>query len=91
MAAFGSADGYTMPDTEFGTDETIVVAGNVVASDLADLRGGTVEITVNGPIVGVASWTGFDPATGDNFWSYTLGALAEGDYTVRASFLRLRV
>lgn len=87
--AYGSGDNYTNPDTMFGTDETIMVAGAVVAEDGADLSAGTVSIRLNGTEVGVVALS-YDGA-GTNFYQFTLGILAEGDYTVEAFFARLRI
>lgn len=90
ILAYGSGDGYAEPHTLFGTDETIMVAGTVVAVDGADLSSGTVEIRVNGPVAGTTGLS-YDLATGINYYQFTLGMLTEGDYTVETRFKRLRV
>lgn len=90
IQAYGSGDGFAEPHTLFGTDEEIMVAGTVTATDGADLSTGVVEIRVNGPAVGTTGLS-YDPASGTNFYQFTLGVLAEGDYTVEARFKRLRV
>ena len=87
MAAYGSGDNFTAPFDLFGDDETIRVAGNVVATDGADLSAGRLEITVNGGPIQLAPLIF---AGGVNTFSLDLGILAEGNYTVIAQFLRLR-
>ena len=89
ISAYGSADGYVAPDTWFGTDETIMVAGTVVATNKANLSAVRVAIFLNGVQVGTAPLS-YDPATGNNYYQYTLGTLAEGSYLVEARFSRLR-
>lgn len=90
IAAYGSADGFSLPDTWFGTDETIMVAGAVVASDRGNLSVARVGIFVDGVQVGTAPLS-YDPATGNNYYQFTLGTLAEGSHLVEARFSRLRV
>lgn len=90
IQAFGSADGYATPDTLFGTDETIMVGGTVVATDGANLSVSSVLIRLDGPVVGSAGLS-FDPATGINYYQFTLGTLSEGDHTVEAVFQRVRI
>ena len=89
IAAFGSADGYTTPGSEFGDDEEIRVGGTVRATDNANLTAGRVEIRVNGAVAGSVNLYGYDGAL--NYWMADLGVLAPGSYTVRATFQRLRI
>lgn len=90
VQAYGSGDDYANPDTLFGDDETIMVAGTLVATDGADLSVATITIQLNGATIGQAALT-FDPTTGVNYYQFTLGVLPEGDHTVDAVFRRLRV
>lgn len=87
IQAFGSGDNYALPFDLFGDDETIRVSGTVIAIDGADLALGPLELRVNnGPRIPV-------PLTfvgGVNSYQYDLGVLVAGDYTVTATFLRLR-
>ena len=87
IQAFGSGDNYALPFDLFGDDETIRINGTVIASDAADLSLGALELTINkGPPTPV-------PMTfvgGVNSYQYDLGVLVAGDYTVTATFLRLR-
>lgn len=89
IAAFGSADGFASPGTDFGDDESIRVGGGVQASDNADLTAGSVEVRVNGSVVGSVALYGFDGAV--NYWMMDLGTLPSGTYIVRATFQRLRI
>ena len=88
IAAFGSDDGFTNPGTEFAEDEEIMIAGNVIAADSADLTGILMSIILNGTPVGTTPLYGFDGST--NFYQLSLGMLAEGTYTVEAQFPRTR-
>lgn len=90
IMAYGSGDGYTEPHTDFGSDETIMVAGTVVAVDGADLSRGNVQILLNGVLAGTVGLS-YDPATQTNFYQFSLGVLAEGTYTVEANFRRIRI
>lgn len=90
ISAYGSADGYVNPDTWFGIDETIMVAGFVLAADLADLSMVEVGIFVNELQVGMTPLS-YDPATGNNYYQYNLGVLTEGSYIIEARFSRLRI
>lgn len=90
VAVYGSDDGYTVPATEFAIDETLMVAGSVVADDGTDLSVSEVEIYLNGAYVGSAGLS-FDVGAGVNYYQLTLGTLAEGDYTLEARFGRLRM
>ena len=87
IQAFGSGDNYALPFDLFGDDETIRINGTIIAADGADLSLGTLQVTVNkGPATPV-------PMTfvgGVNSYQYDLGMLVAGDYTVTATFLRLR-
>ena len=89
IEAYGSGDDYAVADTMFGDDETVMVAGTVVASDGADLSSGIIRISVNGSFVADVGLS-FNGA-GVNFYQFSLGILGEGDYTVEARFLRLRI
>ena len=88
--AYGSADDYSAPGTDFGTDETIMVAGEVVAADGADLSITSVDIWLNGSFLGSAPLS-YIAATGVNFYQFSLGMLAEGTYLIEARFGRLRI
>ena len=88
IAAFGSEDGYATQRTEFGDDETVMVAGAVVATDNADLTGVAITILVNGAAVGTATLNSYDGSA--NFYQQSLGVLPEGNYTVEAVFPRTR-
>jgi len=90
IAAFGSGDDYTTPGTTFGTDETIMVAGTVVAADGANLSAVAVQIRLDGALVGTAPLS-YDPATRVNYYQFTLGVLAAGNHTVEATFRRVRM
>ena len=90
IQAYGSDDGYSAPGTEFGSDETIMIAGTVTATDGADLTAGSIEIRLNGGSIANVGLS-YDPGLGVNYYQYTLGSLAEGDYTIEARFRRLRM
>lgn len=90
IQAYGSADDYAEAGTEFGSDETIMIAGTVTAADGADLTAGSVRIRVNGATVATVGLS-YDPGLGVNYYQYTVGVLAEGDYVVEADFRRLRL
>ena len=89
IQAFGSADGFTMPGTEFAEDEEIMVAGTVTATDGADLTGVMMSIRLNDVEVGSIPLYGYDGIT--NFYQFSLGMLTEGTYTVTAKFPRTRI
>jgi len=88
IAAFGSDDGYTTARTEFGDDETIMVAGAVQAGNNADLTGVLLNIFVDGILKGTSPLYGYNGSV--NFYQYSLGILAEGNHQVQASFPRTR-
>jgi len=88
IAAFGSDDGYTVARTEFGDDETIMIAGSVQAGNNADLTGVLLSVFVDGMLVGTSPLYGFDGTI--NFYQYSIGALPEGDHTVQTRFPRTR-
>lgn len=90
IQAFGSDDGFTTPGTEFGADETIMISGDVVATDGADLSVTGVEVYVNGAYVGSAPLS-YDLTMSLNFYQYNLGTLPEGDYNIEVFFRRYRV
>lgn len=87
IQAYGDGDDYTAPFDLFGDDENIRIIGTVIAVDGADLSIGVLRLTINGgsPINVPMTY-----AAGVNSFQHDLGALAEGDYTVTATFLRLR-
>lgn len=88
IAAYGSDDGYTTPrgqiGNEFGTDETILIRGSVIADDGASLQGELVQISLNGTPLGTTS---LGPG---NIYQYNLGQLAEADHIVASLFDRVR-
>lgn len=87
----GSEDGYATPRTEFTTEETIMVDGDVIAADGANLTAGVVEVYVNGAFKGNASLN-YDPATMSNFYTFTIGMLTvEAQYEITVRFPRLRI
>jgi len=88
IAAFGSDDGYAVPRTEFGDDETIMVAGTVQAGNNADLTGVLLNIFVDGTLKGTSPLYGYDGTL--NFYQYSLGTLPEGNHEVQTSFPRTR-
>jgi len=88
IAAYGSADGFTTPGTEFGEDEEIMVAGTVRAGDNADLAGVNMEIRVDGVVVGNTPLYGYDGTT--NYYQFSLGLLTPGSHLVEARFPRTR-
>ena len=88
IAAYGSADDYTTPGTEFGDDETIMVAGAVQAGNNADLTGVVMEIRVDGVVVGSTPLYGYDGLR--NYYQFSVGILAEGTHTLEARFPRTR-
>jgi len=88
IAAYGSADGFTTPGTEFGDDEEIMVSGTVAAGNSADLTGVLISVLVEGTPVGTVQLYGFDGAL--NYYQLNLGMMAEGTYTIEAQFPRTR-
>ena len=88
IGAFGSDDGYSTPRTEFGDDETIMLAGSVVATDKKDLTGTQITINVDRTLRGTTPLYGFDGTL--NFFQISIGTLAEGTHLVEAVFPRTR-
>jgi len=88
IQAFGSADGFTTPGTEFGDDEEIMVAGAVQSTNNGNLTGVLMNLFVDGVNVGTTALYGFDGTY--NYYQANLGILAEGDHTVIARFPRTR-
>ena len=88
IAAFGSDDGYSTPRTEFGDDETIMLAGAVAATDRADLTGTQITINVDTTPRGTTPLYGFDGTL--NFFQISIGTLPEGQHVVEAVFPRVR-
>jgi hypothetical protein len=88
ISAFGSADGFVTPGTEFGDDEQVMVAGSVKSTNNANLTGVTMMIWLDGVQVGTALLYGYDGT--QNFYQFNLGILAEGSHTVEARFPRTR-
>jgi len=88
IAAFGSEDGFSTPRIEFADDETVMLAGTVVAGDNANLTGVAMQILLDGVSVGTTLLYGYDGAT--NFYQISLGTLAEGTHTVESRFPRTR-
>jgi len=88
IAAYGSADGFTTPGTEFGDDEEIMIAGTVQAEDNANLTGVSMEIRVDGVVVGGTPLYGYDGTR--NYYQFRVGMLPEGTHTVEARFPRTR-
>jgi len=89
IAAFGSADGYATPGTEFGEDETIMVAGTVTADDVRDLTGVDVEVYLDDSFLGATMLYGYDGT--NNYYQFTVGVLVEGTYTIEARFPRTKM
>lgn len=88
IEAFGSEDGYTTPGTDFGTDETIIVAGALVAADSANLTGVNINVYVDGVFIRSVALYGYDGR--NNFYQAELGVLAEGTHTIETRFPRVR-
>ena len=88
MAAYGSADGFVTPGTEFGDDEEIMVAGTVQAGDNSELTGVNLEIRVDGMVIGSTPLYGYDGTR--NYYQLTVGVLTEGTHTLEARFPRTR-
>lgn len=88
IQAFGSADNFTAPGTEFGDDEQIMVAGSVQGTNNGDLTGVVMALFVDGVNVGTTALYGFDGTY--NFYQANLGVLAEGNHTLEARFPRTR-
>jgi len=88
IAAYGSGDGFTTPGTEFGDDEEIMVAGTVQAGNNADLTGVSMEVRVDGVVVGSTPLYGYDGLR--NYYQVSLGMLPEGTHTLEAIFPRTR-
>jgi len=88
IQAFGSADGFTTPGTEFGDDEQIMVAGSVRGTNNGNLAGVLMNLFVDGVNVGTTALYGFDGTY--NFYQANLGVLAEGNRLVEARFPRTR-
>lgn len=88
IQAFGSADGYTTPATEFADDETIAIAGTLVAANSADLTGVLMSVSIDGGAPTTTALYGF--SGGVNYFQLTLGVLPVGQHTILASFPRTR-
>lgn len=88
IAAFGSADNFTTPGTEFGDDEEIMVAGTIKAQNNADLTGVQITILVDGIPRGTTPLYGYDGSL--NYYQYSVGTLVEGNHTLEARFPRVR-
>lgn len=88
IQAFGSADNFTTPGTEFGDDEQIMVAGSVQGTNNGNLTGVLMTLFVDGVNVGTAPLYGFDGTY--NYYQANLGILAEGNRTLEALFPRTR-
>lgn len=88
IQAFGSGDNFTNPTTEFADDETVAVAGTLVASDGADLTGVLMSISVDGGSPITSALYGF--AGGVNYFGVELGILSVGQHTIVAQFPRTR-
>lgn len=88
IQAFGSADGYTNPATEFADDETIAIAGSLVAVDGANLTGVLMSVSIDGGAPATTPLYGF--SGGVNFFQIQLGVLPVGSHTIVASFPRTR-
>ena len=88
IAAYGSGDGFTTPGTEFGDDEEIMVAGTVQAGNNADLTGVSMEVRVDGVVVGSTPLYGYDGLR--NYYQVSVGMLPEGTHTLEAIFPRTR-
>lgn len=89
IQAFGSADGYTAPNTEFGTDEQIAIGGTLTASNGANLTGVQIGIYRDGALVGNTALYGF--TGGVNYYQLNIGVLAQGSHTIEARFPKTRV
>ena len=90
IAVYGSGDNYATSETEFGDDEIIQVVGALIAGDGANLSGRNLNVYVNGAFAGITPLS-FDFATGQNIYSFTLGQLVAGTYTIRVEFPRTRI
>lgn len=88
IQVFGSGDDYAQPYTEFGSDETLMLAGAVRASDNASLMGVGIEITVDSVPRGSAPLYGFDGQY--NYYQMSIGVLPEGSHLIEAVFPRVR-
>jgi len=88
VAAYGSGDGFTSPATEFGDDEEVRLGGTVQATNMGDLTGVQITVSINGTVVGSTPIYGFDGTV--NYWQTSLGILSEGTYTVVVDFPRTR-
>lgn len=89
IQAYGSADGYTTPNTEFGTDEQIAIGGTLVASNGANLTGVQMGVYRDGVLVGNTALYGF--AGGVNYYQLNIGILTQGQHTIEARFPKTRV
>lgn len=85
---FGSGDNYAAPALEFGTDETIMVAGTVHATNGANLTGVIMDIHLDGTHIASTALYGYDGTY--NYYQVSLGVLAAGNHTVQATFPRTR-
>jgi hypothetical protein len=88
IGAYGSEDGFVTPRTEFADDEEIMVAGTVGVTNNADLTGVAMTILVDGFVVGTTLLYGYDGAI--NYYQASLGRLPEGTHVVEARFPRTR-
>ncbi|OYD16933.1 hypothetical protein CH330_01305 [candidate division WOR-3 bacterium JGI_Cruoil_03_51_56] len=88
ITAYGSADDYTTPGTEFGEDEDVMVAGTLIADDLADLTGTELRVFLDGTLVGTVTLNSYDGNA--NYYQYSLGILTEGTHTVEVRFPRVK-
>jgi len=88
IQAFGSADNFTTPGTEFGDDEQIMIAGSVRGTNNGNLTGVLLSLFVDNVNAGTTALYGFDGTY--NFYQANLGVLAVGNHTVEARFPRTR-
>lgn len=90
VQAFGSEDGFSTARTEFSTEEEVAVSGEVISEDKADLSVGFVNIYFNGVNIGTANLS-YNPTTGSNLYTFSLGFLAEGIHNVLVEFPRQKL
>lgn len=90
VQAFGSEDGFATPRTEFSTEEEVAVSGEVASEDRADLSVGFINIYLNGVNVGTANLS-YNPTTGSNLYTFSLGFLTEGTHDVLVEFPRQKL
>lgn len=84
----GSDDSFVVDRTEFSSEEEVRINGTVTAANNADLSMSNVEVYLNDSYLESTALV-YDGIT--NNYTYSLGLLTEGSYSIRVVFPRLRL